>query len=133
MRPNHPINTDARPSTLRCEAFAACAARRFALALLLTAVVACVGRTFALADARKPAPGHVLTIEEAIDIAKRCIVERNIHVAGSFIESARFERNARGDHGPFWRVTWAHAREIKGGQVFVTVFSGRTCQVTYGE
>jgi len=106
---------------------------RFALPLLLTLAVACVGRTLALADEPEPSAGRVLTIEEAIDIAKRCIIDRNIRVVGSFIESARFERNSRGDGGPFWRVTWAQSREIKGGQVFVTVSSGRTCQVTYGE
>ena len=109
------------------------APRRFALALLLTLAVAGAGRTLALADEPEPCTGHVLTIEEAIDIAKRCIIERNIRVVGSFIESARFERNSRGDRGPFWRVSWAHSRQVKGGQVFVTVFSGRTCQVTYGE
>jgi hypothetical protein len=109
------------------------AARRFALPLILTFAVACVGRTLALADEPKPSAGHVLTIEEAIDIAKRCIIDRNIRVVGSFIESARFERNSRDDRGPFWRVTWAHYREVKGGQVFVSVFPGRTCQVTYGE
>ena len=107
--------------------------RRFAVPLLLTLAVACLGRTHALAQQPEPTAGHVLTIEEAIDIAKRCITDRNIRVVGSFIESARFERNARGDRGPFWLITWARSREIKGGQVFVTVLSGRTCQVTYGE
>jgi hypothetical protein len=109
------------------------APRRFALPLVLTLAAACVGLTLALADQPEPPAGHVVTIEEAIDIAKRCIIDRNIRVVGSFIESARFERNSRGDRGPFWRVTWAHAREIKGGQIFVTVFAGRTCEVTYGE
>ena len=74
-----------------------------------------------------------LTIEEAIDIAKRCVLERNVHLAGSFIESARFERNPRGDRGPYWLVTWARAREVKGGQVFVSVFQSRACELTYGE
>src|SRR3990170_7529399 len=107
--------------------------RRVAFPLLLTLAVACLGRTHALAQQPEPTAGHFLTIEEAIDIAKRCIIDRNIRVVGSFIESARFARNARGERGAFWLVTWAHSREIKGGQVFVTVFSGRTCQVTYGE
>jgi hypothetical protein len=106
---------------------------RFALPLLLTLAVAGAGRPIALADERELSAGRVLTIEEAIDIAKRCVLERNIRVVGSFIESARFERDSRGGHRPFWRVTWAYSREIKGGQVFVTVFSDRTCQVTYGE
>jgi hypothetical protein len=106
---------------------------RFALPLFLTLATACAGQTLALADEPGPFAGHVLTIEEAIDAAKRCIIDRNIRVAGSFIESARFERNSRGDRGPFWRVTWARSREIKGGQVFVTVFASRTCEVTYGE
>ena len=74
-----------------------------------------------------------LTIEEAIDTAKRCVLERNVRLVGSFIESARFERNPRGDRGPYWFVTWAYSREVKGGQVFVTVFQSRTCEVTYGE
>lgn len=105
----------------------------FALPLLLTLALACAGRTLALADGPERSAGHVPTIEEAIDIAKRCIIGRNVRVAGSVIESARFERNSRGDRAPFWRVTWAHSREVKGGQVFVTVFPSRTCQVTYGE
>ena len=109
------------------------ATRRFALPLILTFAVACAGRAPAFADAPEPSAGHALTIEEAIDIAKRCIIDRDIRVVGSFIESARFERDARGDRGPSWRVTWARSREIKGGQVFVTVFSSRTCQVEYGE
>ena len=109
------------------------ACRRFALPLLLALAVACVGGTLAAAGEPEPSAGRVLTIEEAIDIAKRCISERNIRVVGSFIESARFERNPRGDRTPNWRVTWAYSREIKGGQVFVTVFPSRTCEVTYGE
>jgi hypothetical protein len=106
------------------------APRQFALPLLLSLAAAC-GRALALAEQPEPYAGHVLTIEQAIDIAKRCIIDRNIRVVGSFIESARFER--RGERGPFWRVTWAHSRQIKGGQVFVSVFSGGTCQATYGE
>jgi hypothetical protein len=74
-----------------------------------------------------------LTIEEAIDTAKRCALERNAHLAGSFIESARLERNPRGDRGPYWLVTWAYSRQVKGGQVFVSVFQTRTCELTYGE
>jgi DDE superfamily endonuclease len=54
-------------------------------------------------------------------------------LVGSFIESTRFERNPRGDQGPYWSVTWAYSREVKGGQVFVTVFQSRTCELTYGE
>jgi hypothetical protein len=73
------------------------------------------------------------TIEMAIDAAKQCVIDRKIHLAGSLIESARFERNPRGDRGPYWMVTWARAREVKGGQVFVAVFPPRTCEVTYGE
>lgn len=109
------------------------ALRRVVLPLLLIIAVACVGRTLALADEPEASAGHVLTIEEAIDIAKRCIIDGNIRVVGSFIESARLDRNSRGDRGPFWRVTWAPSREIKGGQVFVAVFPDRTCRVTYGE
>ena len=75
----------------------------------------------------------VLTIEEAIDTAKRCVVERTVHLAGSFIESARLERNPRGDRGPFWLITWAYSREVKGGQVFVSVFQSRACEIRYGE
>jgi hypothetical protein len=73
------------------------------------------------------------TVEDAIDIAKQCVIDRNIQVAGSFIESARYEHNRRGDRGPYWLVTWAPAREIKGGQVFVSVFGKRQCEITFGE
>ena len=102
---------------------------RVTASLALTLVIA----TAACADAPASATRLVLTIEEAIDIAKRCILEQHIQVAGSFIESARFERNPRGDRGPYWRVTWAPSREIKGGQVFVTVSIDRKCELTYGE
>jgi hypothetical protein len=74
-----------------------------------------------------------LTIEDALDVAKGCILARNVDVAGSAIESAQIERNTRANHGTFWRVTWRRSREIKGGQVFVTVFQDRTCEITYGE
>jgi hypothetical protein len=74
-----------------------------------------------------------LTIEEALDIAKRCVLDRNVQLVGSLIESARFERNPRGDRGPYWVITWAYAREVKGGQLFVSVFQSRTCELKYGE
>jgi hypothetical protein len=107
--------------------------KRSALAVMLSVVPVSIGPT--LARAAEPESVHVpaLTIEEAVDIAKHCVLERNIRVVGSFIESAKFERNPRGDRGPFWRVTWAYSREIKGGQVFVTVFDNRTCELTFGE
>jgi hypothetical protein len=81
----------------------------------------------------KPGNAAALTIEEAIDTAKHCVLERNIQVAGSFIESAHFERNARGDRGPYWTVSWAHSREVKGGRVWITVYQNRTCEVRFGE
>jgi hypothetical protein len=87
----------------------------------------------ARADEPRAANAPALTIEEAIDIAKRCVIERNIRVVGSVIESARFERNPRGDRGPFWRITWAQSREIKGDQVFVAAFLDHACEVTYDE
>lgn len=74
-----------------------------------------------------------LTIEAALDIAKRCVLDRNVHLVGSYIESARFERKPRGDRGPYWLVTWAYSREVKGGQVFVSVFQSRSCEIRYGE
>jgi hypothetical protein len=104
---------------------------RSALALLVSLTSTIVGP--ALAGAEVAGNGGTLTIEAAIDIAKRCVLERNVRLVGSYIESARFVRNARGDRGPFWQVTWAHSREIKGGQVFVSVFVNGTCEVTHGE
>jgi hypothetical protein len=101
------------------------------LALLVGLHSAMVGPV--LARAEVPANGVTLTIETAIDIAKRCVLERNVRLVGSYIESARFVRNARGDRGPYWQVTWAYSREIKGGQVFVAVFLNGTCEVTHGE
>lgn len=88
---------------------------------------------FGRAAERPAAAPSTLTIEEAIDIAKRCVLEQNVHLAGSFIESARLERNPRGDRGPYWLITWAWSREVKGGQVFVSVFQSRSCELTYGE
>jgi hypothetical protein len=109
------------------------ATRKSALALLVSLASVSIGPMLARADVPEPINGRVLTIDEAIEIAKRCVLERNVRVVGSFIESARFERNPRGDRGSFWQVTWAYSREIKGGQVFVTVFGNRACEVTYGE
>ena len=87
-----------------------------------------------LAHAEQAASGtSTFSIEQAIDIAKRCVLERNISLVGSFIESARLERNPRGDRGPYWLVTWAYSREVKGGQVFVSVFPSQMCEITYGE
>ena len=106
---------------------------RSAPAVLLSVAFVLIGPTPARDDEPEPTHCPVLTIEEAIDIAKHCVLERNIRLVGSFIESARFDRNPRGDRGPYWRVTWAYAREIKGGQVFVTVFDNRTCELTFGE
>ena len=109
---------------------------------IVLGIMACLALTAAptfaiagpvLAGTGVPDNGRTLTIEEAIDIAKRCVIERNVRLVGSYIESARFVRNARGDRGPFWQVVWAYSREIKGGQVFVAVFANRTCEVTHGE
>lgn len=103
--------------------------------LILLMSLASVHVIAMLARANEPVPvsGLVLTIEEAVDIAKRCVLDRNIRLVGSSIESAHFERNPRGDRGPFWRVTWSYSREVKGGQVFVNVFVDRTCELTHGE
>jgi hypothetical protein len=109
------------------------ASRLFTLALLVSPAAVHLRPTAARADEPQAGNAPVLTIEEAIDISKRCVLERNVRVVGSFIESAHFERNPRGDRGPFWRITWAHSREIKGGQVFVSVFADRACEVAYGE
>ncbi|MDH4073667.1 MAG: hypothetical protein OEV41_11265 [Gammaproteobacteria bacterium] len=106
---------------------------RFALAMLLGLAAMYFGPMLAHAGEPELSKGEVLTIEDAIDVAKRCVLERNIRLVGSFIESARFDRNPRGDRGPFWLVTWAYSREIKGGQVFVTIFVDRTCELTFGE
>jgi hypothetical protein len=109
------------------------AATPFLLPALLTLALGCVDLPLAWAEQSHSRTPQVLTIEEAIEIAKQCIIHRNVRVVGSFIESARFDRNHRGDREPVWRVTWAHSREIKGGQVFVTVLSDRTCEITFGE
>lgn len=87
----------------------------------------------AYADDRPASAPSTLTIEEAIDIAKRCVLEHNVYLSGSYIESARLERNPRGDRGPYWLITWAWSREVKGGQVFVSVYLSRDCELTYGE
>src|SRR3954471_9854301 len=105
--------------------------RRSALALLVSLPLAIVEPALARADS--PHSGVTLTIEAAIDIAKRCVLERNVRLVGSYIESARFVRNAGGERGPFWQVTWAYSREIKGGQVFVAVYVDGTCEVTHGQ
>jgi hypothetical protein len=106
------------------------AARRSAIALLVSLASASIGPV--LAGQEVQGNGRILTIEQAIDIAKRCVLERNVNLVGSYIESARFVRAARKDRGPFWQVTWAYSREIKGGQVFVAVFLDRRCEVTHG-
>jgi hypothetical protein len=104
-----------------------------ALALLLALAVVTIGPARVWAGEPETSAVPLLTIEEAIDAAKRCVLERKIRVVGSFIESARFDRNAGVDRGPVWRVTWAYAREVKGGQVYVTVLGDGTCEVTFGE
>jgi hypothetical protein len=79
------------------------------------------------------AAAPTLSIEEALDTAKSCVLDRNVRLVGSFIESVKLERNAGADRGPYWLVTWAYAREVDGGQVFVSVFQSRTCEIRYGE
>jgi hypothetical protein len=74
-----------------------------------------------------------LTIEDAIDAAKRCVLERKIHLAGSFIEAARYERKPPGDRRAHWTVTWACSREAKGGRVWVAVYDSGECEVMVGE
>jgi hypothetical protein len=106
------------------------ALRRSALALLISLSYPIAGPVLAGTEVRDN--GGTLIIEAAIDIAKRCVLQRNVRLVGSYIESARFVRNAGGDRGPFWQVTWAYSREIKGGQVFVSVFMNGTCEVTHG-
>ena len=95
--------------------------------VLVAAGLACGHIVFAQTAQSSP------TIEEAIEVAKKCVLERNIRLVGSAIESANFVRNPRGDRGPYWLVTWAYSREVKGGQVFVTVFQNRTCEIRFGE
>lgn len=97
------------------------------------AAATCAFAFVARADDRPASAPSTLTIEEAIDISKRCVLEKNVYLAGSYIESARLERNPRGDRGPYWLITWAWSRQVKGGQVFVSVFQSRTCEITYGE
>jgi hypothetical protein len=109
------------------------APRQTALALLLGVAATAISPTLAWAGDPNPVIQPLLTIEGAIDAAKRCVLERNIRLVGSFIESARFERNPRGDRGPFWLVTWATSREIKGGQVFATIYVNGSCELRVGE
>jgi hypothetical protein len=72
-----------------------------------------------------------ITIEEAIEIAKGCVLERDIEVVGSFIESARYERVARASGELRWVITWAYSRATKGGRVVVYVDKSRMCNITY--
>ena len=109
------------------------ASLRSLMPTFVAAALLCSFSMLARSTERSAIVASTLTIEEAIDIAKRCVLERNVRLVGSFIESTRFERNPRGDRGPYWLVTWAYTQEVKGGQVFVTVFQSRTCEVTYGE
>ena len=105
-----------------------------ALTLAIAAMAATGAFTIVARAGDGPASASsTLTIEEAIDTSKRCVLEKNVHLTGSYIESARLERNLRGDRGPYWLITWAWSREVKGGQVFVLVFQSRTCEITYGE
>lgn len=102
------------------------------LPVVIAAALSCSHAIVARAADQPTTAPSTLTIEEAIDIAKRCVLERDIVLTGSFIESARFERKSRGDRGPYWVITWAWSREVKGGQVFVSVFQSRACDVTNG-
>jgi len=80
-----------------------------------------------------------LSIEDAINAAKHCLRERNVSLAGKFIESATFHRNQRDNRGRYWTVTWAPREAaasrpmIVGGEVIVAVFQTRACEVRYGE
>lgn len=106
---------------------------RFPIPTIAAAAVL-YGLLIAACEAKQPAaPTPTLTIDEAIDTAKRCVLERKVHLDGHVIESARLERNPSGDRAPNWLVTWAYFRQVKGGQVFVTVFPTRACEITYGE
>ncbi len=91
-------------------------------------------------DGQGAVSASTLSIEDAINAAKRCLRERNVSFAGKFIESATFQRNQRDNRGPYWTVTWASSREaaasqpmIVGGEVIVAVFQTRRCEVRYGE
>jgi hypothetical protein len=101
--------------------------------IFATSALLCAFSILAHSAEQSAAVAPTLTIEEALDTAKRCVLDRNVHLVGSFIESIRLERNPRGDRGPYWLVTWAYSREVKGGQVFVSVFQSRACEITYGE
>jgi hypothetical protein len=103
---------------------------RSVLALLVSVSTAMAGPVFAAAEVRHTGPA--LTIEAAIDAAKRCVLERNVRLVGSYIESTRFVRDAAGARGSFWQVTWAYSREIKDGRVSVAIFGDGSCEVTYG-
>jgi hypothetical protein len=119
-------------SCVACNPLRGRALSRLVLALLLgVSAVSAPASAAAAGQDRVGSPG--LTIDEAINVAKGCILKNNVRVVGSFIESARLDRNSQGDRGPYWRVTWARAREVKGGQIFVTVFANRRCEITYGE
>jgi hypothetical protein len=93
----------------------------------------CVFSSLARSADQSAVAAPTLTIEEALDTAKSCVLDRNVRVVGSFIESVQLERKPGDDRGPYWLVTWAHAREVDGGQVFVSVFQSRSCEIRYGE
>src|SRR5689334_4441887 len=87
---------------------------------------------FARAEHDSSPTVSALTIEEAIEAAKRCVVERKVDLTGSFVESAQLQRSPSDDRGSIWLVTCAQSRPVKGGQVYVSVLQTRTCEIRYG-
>jgi hypothetical protein len=106
---------------------------RFSIAVLVAITSPFGAAKLARATESQIDRSETVTIETAIDAAKHCVVDRNINVVGSFIESARLERGTHGGAGSRWVVTWAYSREIKGGRVTIAVSQSLACDVTYGE
>jgi hypothetical protein len=74
-------------------------------------------------------------VDDALRIARAFVRDHAIDVSHHHITSARIEHDPSSRHPEFWRVTWEllPTRPVKGGQVFVHIYSDGSAGVFYGE
>jgi hypothetical protein len=74
-------------------------------------------------------------IDDALQIAREFVRSHRIDMSHHQITSARIEHDSSSRQPDFWRITWEllPTTPVKGGQVFVYIYSDRTAEVFYGE
>jgi hypothetical protein len=79
----------------------------------------------------------LMPIEHALLTGRRCLRQKKVQISRQFIYSVQLKHATPADKNTHWLLTWAHIEtlsgNVKGGQVYVSVFQDETCKIQYGE